>query len=143
MPAKLMQSPGHKAHTLRIKMLAVALRRWPYFGQWGAPTFSWSSTLTMLAGAISAMVESVCADRSNPICSSCLHALVCGLTMHTTARHGVSHKMHDGAGCLVLRSWETTTQRRASAARPCRRQVSSPGLWRCRWGTMDHATWLP
>lgn len=33
--------------------------RWPYFAQWGAPTFSWSSTLTMLAGAISAMVESV------------------------------------------------------------------------------------
>jgi len=35
------------------------LCRWPYFAQWGAPTFSWSSTLTMLAGAISAMVESV------------------------------------------------------------------------------------
>ena len=35
------------------------LCRWPYFCQWGVPTFSWSSTLTMLAGAISAMVESV------------------------------------------------------------------------------------
>ncbi|CAL8465374.1 g4910 [Coccomyxa elongata] len=33
--------------------------RWPYFCQWGVPTFSWSSTLTMLAGAISAMVESL------------------------------------------------------------------------------------
>ncbi|CAL5222118.1 g4434 [Coccomyxa viridis] len=33
--------------------------RWPYFAQWGAPTFSWSSTFAMLAGAISAMVESI------------------------------------------------------------------------------------
>ncbi|CAK0786722.1 hypothetical protein CVIRNUC_009936 [Coccomyxa viridis] len=33
--------------------------RWPYFAQWGAPTFSWGSTFAMLAGAISAMVESL------------------------------------------------------------------------------------
>jgi xanthine/uracil permease len=35
--------------------------RFPYPGQWGAPTFSVSSTFVMLAGALSAMVESVCA----------------------------------------------------------------------------------
>lgn len=33
--------------------------RFPYPGQWGAPTFSWPSVLTMLAGALSAMVESL------------------------------------------------------------------------------------
>ena len=33
--------------------------RFPYPLQWGAPTFTWSSTLTMLAGAVSALVESV------------------------------------------------------------------------------------
>lgn len=35
--------------------------RWPYPGQWGGPIFTWSAVLTMLAGALSAMVESVCA----------------------------------------------------------------------------------
>ncbi len=33
--------------------------RVPYPLQWGVPTFTWSSTLTMLAGAVSALVESV------------------------------------------------------------------------------------
>ncbi|KAK9835389.1 hypothetical protein WJX81_006828 [Elliptochloris bilobata] len=33
--------------------------RFPYPLQWGAPTFAWSSTLTMLAGALSALVESL------------------------------------------------------------------------------------
>ena len=33
--------------------------RWPYPGQWGGPIFTWSAVLTMLAGALSAMVESV------------------------------------------------------------------------------------
>ncbi|KAK9829197.1 hypothetical protein WJX72_004442 [[Myrmecia] bisecta] len=33
--------------------------RFPYPGQWGAPTFSWAGVLTMLAGALSAMVESL------------------------------------------------------------------------------------
>lgn len=39
--------------------------RWPYFAQWGAPTFSWGSTFAMLAGAISAMVESVSCPASS------------------------------------------------------------------------------
>ncbi|KAK9789229.1 hypothetical protein WJX73_005194 [Symbiochloris irregularis] len=33
--------------------------RWPYPGQWGGPILTWSSVLTMLAGALSAMVESL------------------------------------------------------------------------------------
>lgn len=33
--------------------------RWPYPGQWGGPIFTWSAVLTMLAGALSAMVESL------------------------------------------------------------------------------------
>ena len=56
-----------------LKVLSLALHksgfaiscRWPYFAQWGAPTFSWGSTFAMLAGAISAMVESVSCPASS------------------------------------------------------------------------------
>ena len=40
--------------------------RFPYPLQWGVPTFNWSSTLTMLAGAVSALVESVRRPASSP-----------------------------------------------------------------------------
>lgn len=33
--------------------------RFPYPGQWGTIILTWSSVLTMFAGAISAMVESL------------------------------------------------------------------------------------
>ena len=108
-------------------MLVAPLRRWPYFAQWGAPTFSWSSTLTMLAGAISAMVESVCTRPSILMQSSSAYPM---LTCKgaSVMWHAVSATWGcDGARCLVWRSWEITMQRRASAAPPCRRQVSSPG----------------
>lgn len=36
--------------------------RFPYPGQWGTIIFSWSSTFTMLAGALSAMVRSKTLD---------------------------------------------------------------------------------
>ena len=44
--------------------------RWPYPGQWGGPIFTWSAVLTMLAGALSAMVESV-SPHSPPAACLC------------------------------------------------------------------------
>ena len=92
----------------------------------------------MLAGAISAMVESVGAypathDVVVPVFVSKSWADMqdIWLLWHTTWCH-----LNIPERCLVWRSWEITTRRRGSAARPCRRQVSSPGLLPCRWGYM-------
>jgi hypothetical protein len=49
--------------------------RVPYPLQWGVPTFTWSSTLTMLAGALSALVESVrpgSAQGLHRVCPGCI-----------------------------------------------------------------------
>ena len=42
--------------------------RFQYPGQWGTIIFTWSSTFTMLAGALSAMVRSLWCPRNLPLC---------------------------------------------------------------------------
>ena len=67
--------------------------RWPYFAQWGAPTFSWSSTFAMLAGAISAMVESV---------SPPLSSMSKSLSSSFTSRICASTSCEGRGGCRLL-----------------------------------------
>ena len=75
--------------------------RFPYPGQWGTIIFSWPATLTMLAGALSAMVRLLSAARSLTLCRAIstgihLESRQCGivavLTMYAAGLHGfVNH----------------------------------------------------
>lgn len=56
-PAQI-ASCGPTWHAAPHTSLTVTCR-FPYPGQWGTIIFTWSSVLTMFAGAISAMVESL------------------------------------------------------------------------------------
>ena len=60
--------------------------RVPYPGQWGSPTFSWGSSLIMLAGALSAMVESARGLQGvGWVARVAMDGCLCPTPAHTTA----------------------------------------------------------